>query len=322
MKNKKSIFKVWIFGFVVDIFGSILLLLTQFIGANDYLYEKLLYPVAWNPFISIIAFLYVLIVVLICGVLIYFINYKFSFKKTDLDNKSKKTISLLLGIMTTPYLFFLPTSYIYKTDITRLEDYQDTYIGDNSAVGNILNRIYSSGYLEDFSLDTKEEPYGIIINYSENIYGDIYRYLEEDSLILFKLIQNIDYVKFNVDNKTYTFDNNYIEKIYENIKDISLDDIYSRYKNEYFTDFTYLGHIDKYDIFDTSTFCGNDKNLIYTDSNYNYYIRCSNIDNLYLVNEYKKIKLKTSLENNEINIDELFNTNLKISKESLNEINR
>jgi len=319
-KYKSSIIKVWVIGFIVDILGSLLLLFTQFMGNNEFLYENLVYPVAWNPFESIIAFLYVLIVVLLCGILIYLINYKFSFKKTDLNNKSKKTISLLLGIITAPYLFFLPTSYLYKSDITTLEDYQDSYIGDNSAVGNIINKIYSGKYLKEFSLDTKKEPYGVIIDYEEDVYGDVYKYLEEDALILFKLIKNIDYVKFNVDNKTYIFDIDYINKIYENIKEISLDDITSRYKTDYFTDFTYFGHIDKYDIFDTSSICGNDKNLLYTDSVYNYYIRCSSINTLYLVNGNKKTKLKTALEKEEINVADLFNTNIKISKETLNEI--
>ena len=110
-KYKKSILKVWIFGFIVDIFGSLLLFATQFMGDNEYLYENLVYPLVWNPFESLIAILYILVVVIICGILIYLINYKFSFKKTNLDNKSKKVISLLLGIITAPYLFFLTTSY-------------------------------------------------------------------------------------------------------------------------------------------------------------------------------------------------------------------
>ena len=78
-------------------------------------------------------------------------------------------------------------------------------------------------------------------------------------------------------------------------------------------------YIGEYNIFDTSTICSIDKNLIYSDSNYNYYIECASIDTLYLVNDKTKIKLKTALENNEINIDYLFKTNLKISKEDKNE---
>ena len=318
-KYRKSIIKVWIFGFIIDIIGSLLLLVTQFMGNNEYLYENLVYPLVWNPFKSIIAFIYVLIVVIICGLLIYIINYKFSFKKIDLDNKSKKIISILLACITAPYLFFLPTSYLYQSKTNDLNNYQDSYIGDNSAIGNIISKIYSGDYVESFSLDTNTLPYGVTINYKDNTYGDIYKSLEQDALIIFKLVNNIDYVEFKVNSDTYIFEKKHVNDIYKNINEISLDDIYSRYNHEYFERFTYLGHVDDYDMFDMSTTCGMEENLIYSDSNYNYYIKCSDIDALYLVNGNIKKKLKTALEQNEIHIETLFQTNLKISKGEKNE---
>lgn len=320
-KYKKSILKVWIVGFIIDIVGSLLLLVTQFMGNDGFLYENLIYPVVWNPFKSIVAFLYVLVVVLICGMLIYIVNYKYSLKKTGLNKESKKIISILLALITAPYLFFLPTSYLYESKTNSLNDYQDTYIGDNSAVGGIISNIYSGEYLDSFSLDTKELPYGITINYKEKEYGDIYSYLEKDSLILFKLINNVDYVEFNVGDNTYKFDKRYVKNIFEDINDITIEEINSRYNNKYFEEFTYLGHISEYDIFDTSTTCRMDKNLLYENTSFKYYIKCSDIDYLYLVNGDKKKKLKTALEENIIKIDELFQTNLKIIEEDINETN-
>lgn len=320
-KYKKSIIKVWIIGFVVDIIGSLLLLLTQFMGSSGYLYENLVYPLVWNPFESFLAVIYVLIVVSICGLLIYIINYRFSFKKTDLDDKNKKTISLLLAIITAPYLFFLPTSYVYTKQTNDLNKYQDSNVGDNSAVGNIISDTNSGKYMESFSLNTDSEPYGVTINYKEDTYIDIYKYLEQDALILFKLINNIDYVKFNINNKDYTFDFEYIEKIYENLDEIELKDIKSRYDNEYFSKFTYLGHVHQYDLFDVSTTCGIDPNEIYRDDKYIYIVECSDIDALYLIDSNTKIKLVTALQKKQINIEDLFKTNLKISKEDKSEIN-
>lgn len=320
-KYKSSILKVWIIGFIVDILGSLLLLLTQFIPFNEYLNDNLIYPLVWNPFESILALLYILIVVIVCGVLIYFINYKYSFKKTGLDNKQKRFISILLGFITAPYLFFFPTSILYTSSINTLSKYENTYIGDNSKVGNIISNIYSGSYMDTFSLDTKDLPYGLTINYKEDTYLNIYKNLEEDALILFKLINNIDYVEFKINENIYRFDSEYIENIYENIKEIEISDISSRYNNEYFDKFTYLGHIDKYDVFDTSTTCGIDKNEIYRDNEYIYYVECSDIDALYLVNDSKKIKVKTALEKEIINTDNLFEIALKISKEVKNEIN-
>ncbi len=317
-KYKNIILKVWIIGFIVDILGSFLLLITQFIPNNDFLYNNLIYPLAWNPFNKPLAFIYVFLILLICGFLIYFINYKISFKKVELEEKSKKTISLLLSILTVPYLFLLPTSYFYKEDKT-LEKYQDSYIGDNSAVGYIIDKISSGEYLNNFILHTKKEPYGITINYKESSYGDIYKNIEQDSLILFKLIKNVSYVEFKINNKTYTFDTKYINNIYNDIKKIDLNDIYERYNNEYFQKFTYLGHIDDYDLFDTSSTCGTNENELYSDDNYNYFIECSNIDTLYLVNDKIKIKLQTALNKKQINIDDLFKINLKISKKNKEE---
>jgi len=319
-KYKKSIIKVWGFGFVVDILGSLLLLVTQFMGTDGYLYENLVYPLVWNPFKSVIAVLYVLVVVVICGLLIYIINYEFSFKKTDLDNKGKRTISILLACITAPYLFFFPTSYLYERKTNNLDDYQNSYIGDNSAIGNIISDIYSGDYMESFSLNSEEIPYGVTITYKVDLYGDIYQYLEQDASILFKLVTNVDYVEFKVNSNSYMFDKKYVDSLYDNIKELEIEDIYSRYDHEYFEKFTYLGHIDNYDIFDTSTTCGIDKNIIYTDSEYNYYIECSDIDAIYLVNGNIKKKVKTALEQNEINVQTLFQTNLKISKEDINEI--
>lgn len=320
-KYKNSIIKVWIFGFIIDVIGSLLLLITQFMGKVPYLYDNLVYPLVWNPFKSIIAVLYVLIVVIVCGILIYIVNYKFSFKKTDLDEKSKKIISLLLACVTAPYLFFLPTSYLYERKTSDLDNYQDSYIGDNSAIGNIISETYSNDYLKNFELDTDKEPYGIIINYKDDTYGDIYKNIEEDALIFFKLVNNIDYVQFKINNNNYIFDKEYVEQIFKDINEIEINDIYSRYDNENFEKFTYIGHINKYDIFDVSTTCGMDKNLIYSDSNYNYYVKCSDINALYLISGNSKKKLKTALEQKEISVDALFQTNLKISKEDINEIN-
>lgn len=312
-KYKKLIIRAWIIGFVVDIIGSLFLLITQFVPSNDYLYQNLVYPLAWNPFNSILSFIYVLVIVLLCGFLIYFINYKITFKKTDIDSKNRKVISLMLGVITAPYLFFLPTTLIYKQD-NGLEKYRNTYIGDNVSVGNIINRIYSGNNYDHFNLNTKEEPFGLTIYYKNQNYGNIYKDIEQDAVILFNLIKNISYVEFQIDSKTYTFDSDYISNIYSKIKNIDLNEINKRYNNEYFQKYNYLGHIDKYDIFDTGTTCGNDKEIIYSDAKYDYFIECFNIDALYLVRDGVRIKLEKALNEQDISVDKLFNTNLEISK--------
>ncbi len=110
---KKTILKVWGWGFLVDILGSMLLLATQFLDFSDFWYEEFLKPIAWNPFSKPLALIYTLAVVAICGFLIYLGNYRLVFRKADLEQAQKKRLSILLAVLTAPYLFLLPTSLFY-----------------------------------------------------------------------------------------------------------------------------------------------------------------------------------------------------------------
>lgn len=315
---KNSILKIWAIGFTADIVGSALLLATQFF-TSGFWYDNLTYPVAWNPFSNVYAFLYVLFSVFVSGFLIYLLNYLLSFNKTDLKAKEKRIVALVLALATAPYLFFFPTSYIYQEGYkNNLEKYQGTYVGDNSAVGNIIKDLYSGKHYETFSLETKEEPYGITINYKEDTYTKVYQNIEKDALILLKLVDNASFVKFNINAKSYTFDREYAQSVFD-LKESSLDEIEKRYESDYFDKFSYLGHTDKYDLFDTSTTCGIDKNAIYTDNEFDYLIECSDVDALYLISNDSKIKLKTALEKDLIKVDNLFALDLKISKEKKEE---
>ncbi|MCM3638972.1 DUF4825 domain-containing protein [Sporosarcina luteola] len=86
-----------------------------------------------------------------------------------------------------------------------LFNYKDAYVGDNSAVGNIVSRLKNAEQFTRFELKTDEEPYGIILNYSleesEQDYKDIVVY---NATFLFTLLQNADWVRFNFENEEYT----------------------------------------------------------------------------------------------------------------------
>ncbi|MEG0249661.1 MAG: hypothetical protein RR561_00105 [Peptostreptococcus sp.] len=110
-KSKKSIISVFISGFIADFIGSVLLIILATSGYlnsawSDYLFE--------NPFLSVQSFLLMLFFVIISAICIYFLNYRFSFRKIDIDNKDRKKICLSLAIFTAPYFFFLPTEIVYN----------------------------------------------------------------------------------------------------------------------------------------------------------------------------------------------------------------
>lgn len=76
--------------------------------------------------------------------------------------------------------------------------YKGAYVGDNSAVGNILSRLPVRGYSKDFELATVEEPYGIILNYdgSESL-QERQQTVVYTATYLFTLIRNADWIKYN-----------------------------------------------------------------------------------------------------------------------------
>ena len=87
---KAIISKVWIFGFVSDFIGGIFMFLSVYMYVDsENKFHDLIYEISssiqYNPFNNIISLIYTILCVLISGVLIYILNYKKSFTKTNLD---------------------------------------------------------------------------------------------------------------------------------------------------------------------------------------------------------------------------------------------
>ncbi len=109
---KQTIFKVWGFGFLSDFIGALILFSTYLID-SEWWYQNILYPVSYHPFESIFGFIWCTIATFISAICIYQFNYRFSFKKLEIDLKTKKKMALTLAILTAPYLFLLPTALFY-----------------------------------------------------------------------------------------------------------------------------------------------------------------------------------------------------------------
>lgn len=93
---KKTILKIWLFGFISDIIGAAFLFVTIMgfelaIPGEDYLYLT--------------------IAVLISAVFIFIFNYKVSFKGYDRATRFKMALSF--AIFTAPYTFLIPLDWIY-----------------------------------------------------------------------------------------------------------------------------------------------------------------------------------------------------------------
>ena len=91
-----------------------------------------------------------------------------------------------------------------KTTEEDVFQYKNAYVGDNSAVINIVNRSMQSDNFRGLELKTKETPYGIILNYdgSESENNDK-RTVIYNATYLFALIQNAEWITFNFDHQEY-----------------------------------------------------------------------------------------------------------------------
>ena len=89
-------------------------------------------------------------------------------------------------------------------------DYKGTYVGNNSAVGAILNELPAHEYLEDFSLKTDQPPYEMTIRYKtlQQTEAEIDKEearvvsaktaLKGNAILLFALIENVEGIHFKL----------------------------------------------------------------------------------------------------------------------------
>ena len=108
-KYKKTILRVWGFGFLADFIGAFFLFsMSELFGFLDI---PIVYNIQYNPFGNIYALLITIVGILISGFFIYLFNKKYCFKKIDITEREKKILALTMAIITAPYLFLLPVSY-------------------------------------------------------------------------------------------------------------------------------------------------------------------------------------------------------------------
>ena len=103
---RKAILKSWIFGYISDLIAAFLMLGFEYAAGRFYNTS-----VMADPFGHPAKFLCTLFAVLVAGVLIYVFNAKVALRKTELDEKNKKKVALLMAIVTMPFPFFMPVVF-------------------------------------------------------------------------------------------------------------------------------------------------------------------------------------------------------------------
>lgn len=135
-----------------------------------------------------------------------------------------------------------------KSGIDNLIKYKNKYIGNNSNNGNLINNLPLSEYGYVFEIDSKN--LGLVIDYhttywynNDNNY--IQRALIYNSISIFMLIDNIQYVTYNFSGSSYTIKRIDVEKIYQNyskvLKDTKINmDNFNKYVEKPMNDYNFI----------------------------------------------------------------------------------
>ena len=116
---RRHTWKICLAGFLSDFVGVLILfgVFMASVGFDDStsfgaLLEDLAYGVGFNPFSHIGSFLIVVLAIVVAGLLIFLLDRKI-LKKAGLSAEQAKKSALRLALITAPYLYFIPSSFLY-----------------------------------------------------------------------------------------------------------------------------------------------------------------------------------------------------------------
>ena len=157
---------------------------------------------------------------------VYRVNSNTQNEYVIIDTKNKYTID------TVPVVPFNRE----KSGIDNIIKYKNKYVGNNSNDANLISSLPLSEYGYVFEIDTTN--LGLTIDYhitdwyiNENYYLE--KSLVYNSVSIFALIDNVEYIKFNFSGKTYEIKRENVENNFPNFKDIVKDGIDKEAFNKY-----------------------------------------------------------------------------------------
>jgi len=104
-----------------------------------------------------------------------------------------------------------------KTDLFQ---YKNSYVGDNSAVANIVYQLAHNKEFNQMSLDAKKEPFGITLEYKDINAKKVDKEMKEtvisNSTFLFALIKNVDWITFKFPDREFTVTKEKLQDWYNN----------------------------------------------------------------------------------------------------------
>ena len=111
---KGSIIKVWLYGFLADFIGAVILFLVGILGEDVLgLPFELTSAICYDPFSHPWAVIIIFFAMLVSTYFIFIFNYKFTFKKQIEEKTLRFKIAITIAIVTIPWTFLLPTKWFY-----------------------------------------------------------------------------------------------------------------------------------------------------------------------------------------------------------------
>ena len=166
----------------------------------------------------------------------YLINRDTANEYLLVDNNKKYTID---NVPTSPF-------NRNKSGIDNIIKYKNKYVGNNSNDGNLINNLPLSEYGYVFEIDSKNN--GLTIDYhitdwyiNENYYLE--KSLLYNSVSIFYLIDNVDYIKYNFSGKTYIVYRDTIKNNYPNYNDIKDNNTFNKYLESKMYDIDFIDNI-------------------------------------------------------------------------------
>lgn len=111
---RNSILKVWLFGFLADFIGGVLLFVINSTDSFLGIPYEIISAINYDPFSQAGAVVIIACAMLLSAVLIFLFNYKFTFKNQIQEKTLKFKTSLTIAIITMPWTFLLPTKWFYN----------------------------------------------------------------------------------------------------------------------------------------------------------------------------------------------------------------
>ncbi|WP_426355210.1 DUF4825 domain-containing protein [Exiguobacterium sp. R-39] len=116
---------------------------------------------------------------------------------------------ILIPFLSIACLVLIWNGYSQHADSkTDLFHYKHSYVGDNSAVTNIVKELAHHQELHQIALETKQTPYGIHLTYkdieTEQVEQEIKETVLFNATYLFVLVDNVDRITFTFPDYTFT----------------------------------------------------------------------------------------------------------------------